>query len=95
VAVEAGSRAVALRIVLGVLGGYALGCSATIWVSYVVPTDRADAVLTGLLISFAVYAAAILWAFAARTLRHAALGLVAPALAFGILAWLAGPQGAP
>jgi hypothetical protein len=84
----------AFRIAAAVLGGYAFAAAASIWLSYVLPAARADATLTGLLVSFALFAAAIVWAFAARTARRAWLGLLAPTFLFAGLAWLAAPNGA-
>lgn len=93
VASRARYRAVGVRVAAAVFGGYALAAAVAIWTSYILPMRRADAVVTGELISFAVYAAAILWAFAARTPRWAALGLIGSALAFAVMAWLTGPSG--
>lgn len=81
------------RIAATVLGGYALAAAASIWLSYVVPMARAEATLTGLLISFALFAAAVVWAFAARTARRAWIGLLAPTVLFAGLAWIAAPNG--
>lgn len=94
-----GYRTILVRAAAAILGGYALAATAGIWLSYTLPramqTERADAVLTGEMTGFAVYAAAILWAFAARTARRAALGILVPALLFAALAWITGPAGPP
>lgn len=83
------------RIAAAVLGGYAFAATGAVWLAFALPAERAQAVLTGLLASFALYAAAVVWAFAARTAVHAWAGLLLPTLAFAGLAWLSGLQGAP
>jgi predicted CDP-diglyceride synthetase/phosphatidate cytidylyltransferase len=71
-----------------VLGGYVFASAVAAGLSYLLPMARADAVLTGLMVSVAAYAGAVLWAFAARTVGRAWLGLAIPSLAFVCLAWL-------
>ncbi|WP_340115249.1 DUF3649 domain-containing protein [Pelagibius sp. 7325] len=83
--------AMALRIAVGIVGGYALACAVAIWISYVLPLARADAVLTGQLISFIVYAGAVLWVFAVRSALRATVGISLAILAFSALAWLCAP----
>ncbi|MDP4025657.1 iron transporter [Methylobacterium sp. NEAU 140] len=88
-AITAGARAaVAARVAVAVLGGYAVAAAATACLALALPLAPADATTTATMLSFAVYAAAVLWAFSARRLAAAALGLLAPALALGALAWL-------
>ena len=82
------------RITAAAAGGYALAAVSAIWISYVLPGVRADGVTTGLLISFAIYTAGIVWAFSARTATRAWAGIAVPALLFAALSWLAGPNGA-
>jgi hypothetical protein len=81
---------VASRIVAAVVGGYAAAGAVGAFLAPLLPMARADAVLTMTLASFAVYAAAILWAFAARSARLAWLGLLVPIVVCGGLAWLIG-----
>lgn len=84
---------VASRVVAATIGGYAFANVIGIFLSRLLPMGRADAVLATTLLSFALYAAAIIWTFAARSARLAWLGLLAPILLCGALAWLAGPPG--
>jgi hypothetical protein len=79
--------AVAARIALSVFGGYGLASLATAALALALPMGRADAASTATMLSFAVYAAAVLWTFGARRLMTAALGLLLPALALGGLVW--------
>jgi hypothetical protein len=69
------------RVLAAAAGGYGLAAAASIFLSRVLPMPQADAVLAATLISFAVYAAAILWAFAAPSAKAAWLGVLAPAVA--------------
>jgi hypothetical protein len=82
------------RIAAAVFGGYALATALSIALSRSLPLPRAEAVLTGMLLSFAVYAAAILWAFTVRTARRAWLGMLVPAGVFGAISWLLRAGGA-
>jgi len=80
-------HAVAARIALAVFGGYGLAGLATAALALALPMGRADATSTATMLSFAVYAAAVLWTFGVRRLATAALGLLLPALALGGLVW--------
>lgn len=77
-----------MRIAAAIVGGYALATVMSIALASLLPTPRADAVLATTLLSFAVYAAAILWTFAVRTARLAWLGLMMATALCGALAWL-------
>lgn len=72
---------VASRVVAALVGGYALASVFTVLLVLALPGPRANAVLAASLPSFAVYAGAVLWVFAAPTARAAWLGLLLPALA--------------
>lgn len=78
---------VASRAAAAILGGYMLAACATAVASLLLPLARADAVIMATLLSFAVYACAALWVFAARSAWRAWLGVVVPTavLAFGLL----------
>lgn len=79
-------RQIALRVLLAIFGGYALANIAAILLAYLLPMPKSDAVMTGILLSFAIYSGAIMWVFAARTLRQAWQGLALPSLILGTLA---------
>jgi hypothetical protein len=81
---------VASRIAAATAGGYALANVVGVFLSRVLPMARADAVLTMTIASFALYAGAIIWTFAARSARVAWLGLLVPIALCGALAWLIG-----
>lgn len=78
---------VASRAVAGIAGGYGLAAIVTAWLSLALPGPRAEAVTTATLLSFAIYAGAVMWVFAARTAWRAWAGLAVPALAAGLLLW--------
>ncbi|TXM90416.1 hypothetical protein FV219_22205 [Methylobacterium sp. WL122] len=65
--------AVAGRIVLAVLGGYAVAALLTALLSLTLPLVRSEAVASATLVSFAVMVAVVVYVFAARTLGRAAL----------------------
>ena len=78
------SRAgIASRVIAAVVGGYALATLATLALAYGLPGSRAGALMTGMMASFAVYAAAIVWAFAARSATFAWTGILAGCAACG------------
>lgn len=77
---------IALRVAVAIIGGYALANIAAILLSYLLPMPKSDAVMTGILMSFAIYTGAIMWVFAVRSVKKAWLGLVAPSMVLGALA---------
>ncbi len=54
------------RILAALFGGYALAALASV-VALVLPISKLQAVLTGMLASFVVYAVVVIWVFAARS----------------------------
>ena len=65
-----------------------------VWLSYVLPMPRADAVATGVLISFALYAGVIVYAFAAHSLRRLWFGVLGFTGFFALAALALRPAGA-
>lgn len=84
---------IAARILAAVAGGYAVSNVAAIGLAQVLPLPRADAVLAGILATYLFYGAAVVWCFAARTVRAAWLGIVLTIVTFGGLASLGGFEG--
>ncbi len=80
------------RIVAAVLGGYALAALASV-AALTLPISKPQAVLTGMLASFAIYAGAVIWVFAVRSARRAWAGLLAVAVPLLLAAWYAGVGG--
>ncbi|MGN7876882.1 DUF3649 domain-containing protein [Roseateles sp. 22389] len=74
------------RIVAAVGGGYALAALASVAV-LALPVSRIQAVIGGMLGSFAVYVAAVVWVFAVRSATRAWIGLLVAALPLLPLAW--------
>ena len=83
------------RVAAAVLGGYVLAALVSSCLSLVLPVVRSDAVLTGLLASFLVYAAAILWVFAVPSLRRVWWGLGGAIAVLGLGFVLMAPAGIP
>lgn len=71
------------RAVAAIGGGYGLAALTTAWLSITLPMPRADAVTTASLLSFLIFALAVIWVFAVRTAWHAWAGLIVPALVIG------------
>jgi hypothetical protein len=76
------------RILAALVGGYALANSGAIFLASVLPGSQAEAVTWGLLASFLIYAAAVVWAFSVRSASRAWAGVLVPSLLFGFVAWM-------
>jgi ABC-type glycerol-3-phosphate transport system permease component len=59
------------RISAALLGGYALAFGFTAFFSVYLPMSRPDRVVTASLLCFAVWVAAVIYAFAAKSALHA------------------------
>ncbi len=75
---------VASRAVAAIAGGYLLAALAAAVLALTLPTSRAEAAVTGTLVSFLVYAVAVMWVFAARSAARAWLGLALPSAVLGL-----------
>jgi hypothetical protein len=64
-----------LRTLLALLGGYLFTYTATAALARLLPVGRYDAVVIASLLSFAVYTAFILWAYAVHSLSRLALAV--------------------
>lgn len=64
-------RDIAMRTVLAILGGYAFTYAFTAALARLLPLAPVDALIVATLPSYLVYTVAVLWAFAARSLRQA------------------------
>ncbi|MFY9479798.1 MAG: DUF3649 domain-containing protein [Aquabacterium sp.] len=79
---------VASRALAAIGGGYVLAALSAAALAVSLPLARVDATLTATMLSFLVYACAVVWVFAARTAGRAWLGLLVPSLALGLAVWL-------
>ncbi|KAF1048252.1 DUF3649 domain-containing protein [Xylophilus sp.] len=82
--------AVASRALAAIAGGYAIAALATAALALWLPLARAEAVVAATLLSFAVYACAVVWVFAARSAWRAWGGLLAASAVLGLAAWIGG-----
>lgn len=80
----------ASRIIAALSGGYALAALCSI-AALALPIDGRQAVFTGMLASFLLYASAVVWVFAARSAWRAWLGLIIAALPLWLAAQTVGP----
>ncbi|AMM24441.1 DUF3649 domain-containing protein [Variovorax sp. PAMC 28711] len=67
------------RIAAALFGGYALAALTSV-ATLALPMSKPQGVLTGMLLSFIVYAGAVIWVFAVRNARRAWAGLLVAAL---------------
>ena len=85
--------AVTSRVLAAVFGGYLVAALASVTLTLWLPLNRAEAVVTGMTVSFLVYLVAVLWCFACRNAARAWLGVMVPSVEFAALAgvgwWMA------
>jgi len=81
---------VALRIVTGVVGTYAVAALVAAALARTLPMARVEAVAVSTLLAFLVAPAVPVWAFLARGPWRALAGVVAVSLLLAGIAWLAG-----
>jgi hypothetical protein len=74
------------RIIAALFGGYALAALASVAV-LALPMNKIQAVIAGQLVSFLVYAGAVVWVFAVRSALKAWMGLIIVAVPLGLAAW--------
>lgn len=74
------------RIVAAIGGGYALAALTSI-AAVLLPMDKFQGVLTGMMLSFIVYVGAVIWVFAVRSATRAWVGLLAAAVPLALAAW--------
>lgn len=75
------------RVLAAVFGGYLVAALASVTLAQWLPLGRADALVTGMAVSFLVYLVAVLWCIACRTAWSAWVGLLVPSV---ILATVSG-----
>lgn len=78
------------RAVAATVGGYGFTTALSVLVSRMVPMSRSEGVTTALLLSFVIYACAVMWAFSARTALRAWGGLALSACIAAVAWWLTG-----
>ena len=81
------------RVIAALFGGYVLAALCSI-AALALPIDGRQAVFTGMLASFLLYAGAVVWVFAVRSAWRAGVGLGGGALALGLIAQTVGNGGA-
>lgn len=86
--------AVASRALAAAVGGYVLAWFATIVLSLAWPAPKAQAVMWATMISFLVYALAVIWVFATRSAARAWAGMLGASAVLALLAWLLAKAGA-
>lgn len=80
---------VATRVVLAIPGAYAVMAACTMLLARLIPAARLDATLWSTIVAFGIYAALVVWVFAASTALRAGLVLLAIGVVAGLGAWLA------
>lgn len=79
---------VAARTVAAVGGGYLLTAIASSLLATLLPMPRADATIIATMLSFAIYACAVIWVFASRSVLRAWTGMLILVALLGMLLWM-------
>ena len=82
---------VASRVAAAALGGYALTSAATVVLSLLWPAPKAQALTAASMLSFALYAAIVLWAFHMPSLKRLWTFLLLGTAVLSAAAWLLAP----
>lgn len=77
------------RCLAAVFGGYVLAALVSVCFTLLAPMSRAEAVISGMMLSFLFYLVAFLWCFASRSAWQAWLGVLLPSLVLGVINGLA------
>lgn len=88
----AGEIAISLRVLLASVGGFVLANLSAIAIASVMTADKVDGITAGMMLSFIVYAIAILLAFSVKSIRRAALSILLPCVL--LFVWLYAVEGA-
>ncbi|MFA5631036.1 MAG: DUF3649 domain-containing protein [Porticoccaceae bacterium] len=78
--------------VLAALACYGLTSLISIVLALIWPIPQAQAVLSSIMVSFAIYAVLILWVFSVKNLRTVWLSIIISGAVFGLLAWILLPE---
>ena len=81
--------AVTSRVVAAAVGGYLVAALASVCFSLLLPIARAEAVVSGMMLSFLFYLLAVIWCFACRSALQAWGGLLAVSAVLGAVDGLA------
>lgn len=68
------------RALAAIVGGYGVAAATSACLSVWLPMGRADAVITGQMVSFVVYSIAVIWVFATRSAWRAWGGIIGSTL---------------
>lgn len=79
--------AVASRVLAAALGGYALASSLTVLLALIWPLPKSQAVLAATMLSFTLYAVAVIWVFSVRSVTRAWLGMLIPTGVAALSCW--------
>ena len=80
--------AVVSRTLAATVGGYAVASLCAVLLALVLPTSRAEAVQTGMLVSAPIWIAVWIWVFSVRSAWRAWLGVGFGSLLLAGMSWL-------
>ncbi|MBL4765947.1 MAG: hypothetical protein JKX67_11855 [Colwellia sp.] len=64
------SFAVLSRALAAIIGGYVLTNLSAILLSYLLPSQSSSNVMTGMVVSYAIYAGIVIWVYSVKSLQH-------------------------
>ena len=80
--------AVASRAIAAIGGSYLLASAAAAAMAVWLPMARVDAVVTGQMLSFVIYACGVIWVFATYNAWRAWAGILIPTAILAALYWM-------
>lgn len=78
------------RVMAAIFAGYALATTSTLFINQLLTpaSGKYQALHSGLLLSFLVYACAVMWVFSVSTAKHAWIGLIKLNIILMVLTWV-------
>ena len=81
------------RLIAAIIGGYILSNLLSVSLSYMLPGSPADGVMTGMVVSFAVYAAVVVWVYSVKSLLQVWQNLLITSAVCAIIIYFLMPKG--
>lgn len=68
------------RVLIGLVGGYVFSTLSAILIALFLPSDDINSIITGLMLSFIIYTATVIFVFSAKTTLRSAFGVFTPCI---------------
>lgn len=85
--------AVISRVIAAIIGGYVFSNLLSILLSYFLSGSPANAVMTGMVVSFSIYGSVVIWVYSVKSLRQVWQSLLITSSVCIIIIYLLMPKG--